>query len=52
MTGDLVDSSSDEQVIRQGSLFLQKPFRIADLLFLLNKTLSAAGVLESKDRST
>ena len=52
MTGDLVDSSSDEQVIRQGSLFLQKPFRIADLLLLLNKTLAPAAVLQPKNSSS
>jgi PAS domain S-box-containing protein len=51
MTGDLVDLSSDEQVIRQGSFFLQKPFRIADLLLLLNKSLSPAGVLQPKNSS-
>ena len=52
MTGDLVDSASDEQVIRQGSLFLQKPFRIADLLLLLNKTLAPAAVLQPKSSSS
>src|SRR6202171_6265730 len=50
MTGDLVDSASDEQVVRQGSLFLQKPFRIADLLLLLNSSLSPAAVLQSKKK--
>jgi PAS domain S-box-containing protein len=52
MTGDLVDLSSDEQVIRQGSFFLQKPFRIADLLLLLNKSLSPAAVLQPKNSSS
>jgi PAS domain S-box-containing protein len=52
MTGDLVDSASDEQIIRQGSLFLQKPFRISDLLLLLNKTLSPAAVLQPKNSSS
>jgi hypothetical protein len=49
MTGDLVDFPSDEQAARQGSLFLQKPFRIADLLLLVNKSLSPAAELQSKD---
>jgi len=52
MTGDLVDFSSDEQVIRQGSLMLQKPFRIADLLLLLNKSLSPAAVLQPKNSTS
>jgi PAS domain S-box-containing protein len=52
MTGDLVDFSSDEQSIRQGSLFLQKPFRIAELLLLLNKSLSPASVLQPKNSSS
>jgi CheY-like chemotaxis protein len=52
MTGDLVDIASDEQAVRQGSLFLQKPFRIAELLLLLNKSLSPAAVLQPKDRSS
>jgi PAS domain S-box-containing protein len=52
MTGDLVDFASDEQAVRQGSLFLQKPFRIAELLLLLNKSLSPAAVLQPKDRSS
>jgi PAS domain S-box-containing protein len=52
MTGDLVDFASDEQVIRQGSLFLQKPFRIADLLLLLSKSLPTAAVLQPKDSAS
>ena len=48
MTGDLVDAGSDEQAIRQGSLFLQKPFRISDLLSLLGRSLSTAAVLQPK----
>jgi PAS domain S-box-containing protein len=48
MTGDLVDFSSDEQAVRQGSLFLQKPFRIADLLLLLSKSLSPTTELHPK----
>jgi two-component system, NtrC family, sensor kinase len=52
MTGDLVDLASDEQTIRQGSLILQKPFRIADLLLLLSKSLPAAAVLQPKNSSS
>jgi PAS domain S-box-containing protein len=52
MTGDLVDFSSDEQLIRQGSLILQKPFRIAELLLLLNKSLSPAAVLQPKNSAS
>jgi len=37
MTGDLVDSAISEQNGRDCSRFLQKPFRIADLLSLLNE---------------
>ena len=53
MTGDLVDFASDEQVIRQGSLILQKPFRIAELLLLLSKSLpAAAAVFHPKNNSS
>jgi PAS domain S-box-containing protein len=52
MTGDLVDFASEDQTVRQGSLFLQKPFRIAELLLLLHKSLSPAAVLQPKDRSS
>jgi two-component system NtrC family sensor kinase len=52
MTGDLVDFASDEQIIRQGSLILQKPFRIADLLLLLSKSLPPAAVLQPKNSSS
>jgi PAS domain S-box-containing protein len=37
MTGDLVDSAISEQSGRDCSRFLQKPFRIADLLAMLNE---------------
>jgi PAS domain S-box-containing protein len=37
MTGDLVDATISEQAGRSGSRFLQKPFRIAELLALLNE---------------
>jgi two-component system NtrC family sensor kinase len=53
MTGDLVDFASDEQTIRQGSLILQKPFRIAELLLLLGKSLPPAAVaLQPKNSSS
>jgi two-component system NtrC family sensor kinase len=48
MTGDLVDSAANEKVGRQGSRFLQKPFRIVDLLSLLCEALAPAAVLEPK----
>ena len=37
MTGDLVDAAVGEQAGRKGSRFLQKPFRIAELVSLLNE---------------
>jgi hypothetical protein len=52
MTGDLVDFASDEQTIRQGSLILQKPFRIAELLLVLSKSLPPAAVLQPKNSSS
>ena len=52
MTGDLVDAAMNEQVGRQHSLFLQKPFRIADLISLLNETLAPAAVLQPKKSSS
>jgi PAS domain S-box-containing protein len=52
ITGDLIDLSSEEQVIRQGSLILQKPFRIADLLGLLSRSLSPAEILQPKNSSS
>src|ERR1700676_287714 len=53
MTGDLVDFASDEQLMRQGSLILQKPFRIAELLLLLSNSLPAsAAVLHPKNNSS
>jgi CheY-like chemotaxis protein len=53
MTGDLVDFASDQQTIRQGSLILQKPFRIAELLLLLGNSLPpAAAVFQPKNSSS
>jgi two-component system, cell cycle sensor histidine kinase and response regulator CckA len=48
MTGDLVDSAANERAGRLGSRFLQKPFRIADLLALLSESISPATVLQPK----
>jgi two-component system NtrC family sensor kinase len=50
MTGDLVDSAANEQATRNGSQFLQKPFRIADLLALIGESISPAAVLQPKDK--
>jgi two-component system NtrC family sensor kinase len=51
MTGDLLDSTISEQVGRQHSLFLQKPFRIGELVSLLNESLSSSAILQPKDSS-
>ncbi len=51
MTGDLVDAAVGEQAGREGNRFLQKPFRIAELLSLLSELTSPA-VLQPKDSST
>jgi CheY-like chemotaxis protein len=50
MTGDLVDAAVGEQAGREGNRFLQKPFRIAELLSLLSE-LPATAVLQPKDSS-
>jgi two-component system NtrC family sensor kinase len=42
MTGDLVDAAVGEQAGREGNRFLQKPFRIAELLTLLSDLPSPA----------
>jgi len=52
MTGDLVDTAISEQVGRQHSLFLQKPFRIADLLSLLNESFVPVAVFQPKKSSS
>ena len=44
MTGDLVGAAVSEQVGHNGNRFLQKPFRIAELLSLLNEALSSAAL--------
>jgi len=51
MTGDLVDAAVGEQAGREGNHFLQKPFRITELLALLNELPSPA-VLQPKNISS
>jgi two-component system NtrC family sensor kinase len=51
MTGDLVDTAVGEQAGREGNRFLQKPFRITELLALLNELPSPA-VLQPKNISS
>jgi CheY-like chemotaxis protein len=50
MTGDLVDAAIGEQANRQGNRFLQKPFRITELLALLNE-LPSPNMLQPKNSS-
>jgi PAS domain S-box-containing protein len=49
MTGDLVDATISEQAGRAGNRFLQKPFRMAELLALLNDLPSPAAVSRRQD---
>jgi CheY-like chemotaxis protein len=49
MTGDLVDEVISEQVRHQGNRFLQKPFRIAQLVSLLSELPATVTVLEPKN---
>lgn len=51
MTGDLVDAAVGEQAGRAGNRFLQKPFRITELLALLNE-LPSPVVLQPKHNSS
>jgi CheY-like chemotaxis protein len=51
MTGDLVDAAVGEQAGREGNRFLQKPFRIAELLSLLND-LPSPEVLQPKNSAS
>ena len=44
MTGDLVDGAISDQAGREGNRFLQKPFRMAELLTLLGELPSPAAV--------
>jgi PAS domain S-box-containing protein len=49
MSGDLVEAAVSEQVGREGNRFLQKPFRIAELLSLLEESTAAVSVFESEE---
>ena len=49
MTGDLLDAEIGEQADSRGSRFLQKPFRIAELISLLAESLLPAGTLQPKN---
>jgi two-component system NtrC family sensor kinase len=51
MTGDLVDAAVGEQAGREGNRFLQKPFRITELLAILNE-LPSPGVLQPKNSAS
>jgi CheY-like chemotaxis protein len=51
MTGDLVGAAVGEQAGREGSRFLQKPFRMTELLSLLTELLSPV-VLQPKNSSS
>ena len=51
MTGDLVDDAINEQAGHRGCRFLQKPFRIAELLSLLGELTVPATVPEPKNGS-
>jgi len=51
MTGDLVGAVVGERAARDGNRFLQKPFRITELLSLLNEALAPA-VLEPKNSAS
>ena len=50
MTGELVDAAMGERPGRENSRFLQKPFRMADLLELLSE-LPASAILQPKNSS-
>jgi PAS domain S-box-containing protein len=52
MTGDLVDAAVGEQAGREGNHFLQKPFRITELLTLLKEMPSPAAVFQPKNSSS
>ncbi len=51
MSGDLVEAAVAEQALREGSRFLQKPFRIAELQALLEELTAAETVLQPRDGS-
>jgi two-component system, NtrC family, sensor kinase len=48
MTGDLVDAAISQQAAHQGDHFLQKPFRMAELISLLGELTAPAKILEPK----
>jgi two-component system, NtrC family, sensor kinase len=48
MTGDLVDAAISQQAAHQGDHFLQKPFRLAELVSLLGELSGPAKILEPK----
>jgi two-component system NtrC family sensor kinase len=50
MTGDLLDETIGEKARRDGNRFLQKPFRISELLELLNES-SPSVILQPKKTS-
>ena len=52
MTGDLVDAAISERAGNEGNRILQKPFRISELMSLLNQTPASADVFQPKNRST
>ena len=52
MTGDLVDAATREQAGREGNRFLQKPFRMAELVSQLNVLLFPDPVLEPQNSSS
>jgi len=52
MTGDLVEAAISEQAGREGNRFLQKPFRIAELLALLAEVRALDGALQPKNSAT
>ena len=52
MSGDLVEAAIGEQAAREGNRFLQKPFRIAELLALLEELPATVAVLDPKNSSS
>jgi CheY-like chemotaxis protein len=53
MTGDLIDAAVGEQAGREGNRFLQKPFRMTELLALLNELPSSHhAVFQPKNASS
>ena len=52
MSGDLVETAVGEHAGGNANRFLQKPFRMADLLALLEEVPAADSVLQPKNSST